>query len=140
MSYSLTILPEKRLALFQFVGEMNVANCRQSFVEYVKHELFRSEYVMLVDTRGVTVAQATFSEIFAAVQSVSSLLRKFDTEALSVVLVRDDVQFGLARVLEQVLDFSSRIRMRVVYTEAEALSCASRPEATLSQWMATEVV
>jgi hypothetical protein len=131
--HQLKILPEKGLAVFTFSGLLTVGEARESFVEYTDHELFCPTYTMLSDARGVTDIEASFLEVFTKLMSLGSRLRKFNSQVLSVVLVGTEVQFGYARMLDQLLDATSVIRLFVVTEEAEALRLAGLTEVSFAQ-------
>jgi hypothetical protein len=121
LPYRLKIVPEKRLA---FSGRLTASEGRAAFVDYTDHELFCPTYFMLSDARGVSGIDAFFPDVFAKIISLGLRLRSFKSPVLSIVLVRTEVQFGYARMLEQVREATSLIRLRVVTEEAEALRLA----------------
>jgi hypothetical protein len=133
LPYRLKIIPEKRLALFTFSGLLTASEGRAAFVEYTDHKLFCPTYSMLSDARGVSGIDASFPDVFAKTVSLGSRLRIFTRPVLSIVLVRTEVQFGYARMLEQVLDAASLIHLHVVTDEAEALRLAGLTEDSFDQ-------
>jgi hypothetical protein len=138
MKSSLRILSKKGVSLFHFSGEMTIADGRQAFVEYVNHEEFDPAYVMITDARGVTSIEATFKGVLSAVFGLAGLIKKFRSGAKSVILVQDPSQFGYARMLEQILDYSSPIRVQIALCEEEALSLADRPEVSFAELLGEE--
>lgn len=109
MHHDITIIPEKRIALFDFQGDMSVSDGRQVFLDYVRWNNFDPKHVMMTDARKVTSVSATFAQVFAAVQTLREQLGNFERGALSIVLVQNSNQFAYARMLEQILDFLSPI-------------------------------
>lgn len=133
MKSTLKIFSKKGVSLFIFSGEMTIVDGRQAFVEYVNHEEFDPAYVMITDARGVTSIEATFKGVLSAVFGLAGLIEKFRSGAKSVILVQDPSQFGYARMLEQILDYSSPIRVQIALSEEEALSLAGRPEVSFAE-------
>jgi hypothetical protein len=136
MPYDLTVLPQARLALFRFHGMVTVAEAKAAFEDYVAHPGFDPRFVMLSDARAVTEIDATFGAIFVNVLGLGGLLRRFSDEALSVVLVEEGMVFGMVRMLEQVLDALSRIKMRIAWTVEEAATLTGRPAEALHALLA----
>jgi len=126
MPYDITLYPDLSLAYFRFFGQLSISGAKQAFLDYVALPGFDPAHVMLSDARDITGIEATFLGILGNIYGLAAPLRKFDRGALSVVLVSDDVSFGMVRMLEQVLDMTSRIKIRAVWSEAEALSLAGR--------------
>jgi hypothetical protein len=133
LPYRLKIIPEKKLAFFAFAGHLTASEGRAAFIEYTDHELFCPTYPMLSDARGVSGIDASFPDVFAKMVSLGSRLRTFKSPVLSIVLVRTEVQFGYARMLEQVLAAMSLIQLHVVTEEAEALRLAGLMEDSFDQ-------
>lgn len=124
MRYTISINEARRVAIFEFSGEMSAKDGKQVFLEYISRPDFDPSFTMITDARQVTAIPSGFLEILSLVRGLRPMLKQFDRGALSIVLVNNDVSYGMARVLEQVLDMFSRIRLRVVETEAEAMDLA----------------
>jgi hypothetical protein len=133
---SLCIYPDRSIAYFRFSGAMNARDGLEAFVEYTQHKDFSPNLMMLTDARGVVVEGCSFREIFLMTVSLSQLLRKFDHGAESVIIVDSDTVYGVGRMLEQVLDFASKIKIRLVLSEAEALRKAGLKDETLEDLLA----
>ncbi len=127
----LTVLPEKSIAHFRFFGEMGVQDGIDAFVEYIQHPDFSPKLTMLTDARGVTVDKSSFKEIFFATVGLAQHLRKFDAGAKSVIIVDSDTVYGVGRLLEQILEFTSKIKVHMVLSEGEALRHLGLPEDSL---------
>ena len=121
MPYSISIDADKRLAVFTFSGQVSTSQAKQAFLDYVAMDGFDPSYVMFSDARRVTHIDAHFFDIFSNVQGLSAPLKRFERGALSVVLVSDQMVFGMSRMLEQILGLFSGIKMRVTDCEAHAL-------------------
>ena len=128
LSYALTIRAEQRVACFRFWDLVTIEEARQAFLEYVALPGFDPGYVMMSDASAVTSVEAGFIGVLLGVQGLAQQLKNFDRGALSVVLVKKDTVFGMVRMLEQVLDFASPIKLRIVWTPAEALLVAGRQD------------
>jgi hypothetical protein len=115
---------------------MSVNDGVNAFVEYTQHSDFSPDLMMLTDARGVSVDGSSFRDIFIATVSLSNLLRNFDEGAESVIIVDSDTVYGVGRMLEQVLDFASRIKVRLVLSEAEALRMTGLNDAELADLIA----
>jgi hypothetical protein len=124
VAHAFTIRSELNLVCFRFHDTVSIADARKAFEDYVTHPGFDPAYVMLTDARRVTNIEANFSGILAEVQALARYLRRFEKGALSVVLVSGNTTFGMVRMLEQILDFTSRIKMRVAWTEQEVFDLA----------------
>lgn len=121
MPYSISIDADKRLGFFTFSGQVSTSQAKQAFLDYVAMDGFDPSYVMFSDARRVTHIDAHFFDIFSNVQGLAAPLKRFERDALSVVLVSDDLVFGMTRMLEQVLELLSGIKMRVTRSETHAL-------------------
>ena len=115
------IQPEHQLATFHFEGKLTVSETADLFLSYVRAPDFDAHHVMVCDARAVTEIEASFLSIFTKVTRLAPELSRFRTP---VVLVADQTVFGYVRMLEQILDMTSVIKMRPVWTEDEALALA----------------
>lgn len=110
---------ERRLAVFMFCGTMTASTGRRAFVDYVASADFDPAHVIFWDIRRAEVV-TDFTGIFGAVQSLSPAFARFPQEVAAVMLVRGALQFGMARMLQQIVEFAAPIRIEIVETEAEA--------------------
>lgn len=133
LAHSFRIYPEKRVAIFKFWDEVSTASAKQAFVQYTSHEDFDPSYVMLTDAREVSRIDATFLGILHGVEGLRDVLAKFDRGTISVVLVKDSTQFGYVRMLEQVLDFLSPIRIRIAFQDDDLRALSQRPDLSIAQ-------
>lgn len=127
----LSVLPEKSIAYFRFSGEMGVQDGVDAFVDYIQHPDFSPKLTMLTDARGVTVEKSSFKEILFATVGLTQHLRMFDAGAKSVIIVDSDTVYGVGRLLEQILEFTSKIKVHMVLSEGEALRHLGLPENSL---------
>ncbi len=118
--HDLKFVKEKNLFVLQFLGPMSVGDGKRAFLEIVRHPEFNPDVWMFTDTRGVTEARFDFTGIFTGVQGVLSDMRKFSPQARSVILVAGETHFGLARMLEQIVDALAHLQIRVTATPEEA--------------------
>ncbi|WP_417208380.1 hypothetical protein [Antarctobacter sp.] len=109
-------------------GVIDVPDAIGAFREYVEHPHFDPAFVMLTDTRQVSDVDARFRAIVGGVHRSLTLIRSFRQEARSVIYAPQDVAFGMARVLQQVVEPLSHLRFEILRGEAEALSRAGQPE------------
>jgi hypothetical protein len=136
--YDLSFHPDHNLFLLRFSGRMTIAEGKAAFLDIMRHDGFHPDVRMLTDTRAVTEAVVDFAGIFAAVHSVLGLMSRFGPGARSVILVGNDTHFGMARMLEQVVDALARLQMRVVSSVAEGAAQVGLSEATLEQILDAE--
>ena len=136
MTCRFTIHATLRLGCFRFSDRISISDARQVFVDYVAHADFNAGYAMVTDARTVTAIDASFVGILTNVQGLLVPLRQFEKGAVSVILVAGQTTYGMARMLEQVLDYTSKIKVRIASTEAEALTLAGQPDAEFASLFA----
>lgn len=135
MSYSIRIHPDRRIAVSRFSGHLNVRIGQQAFLDYVQMPGFDPHFTMLTDARCVVEVEATFREIVHGVVHAMRKLRLFDQPVSSVILVGSEKQYVVARLLDQVLERASKIRIHIAREEGEALAlagCADTPFSELA--------
>jgi hypothetical protein len=118
--YVMTIRTDQRLVHFRFRDQLTVSEFRRAFLDFVESPQFDPAFLMLTDTREVDELIADFKSMFNAVQGLSRAFARFDREAKCVLLVKGDMHFGMARMLEQIVEVFSPIRIRAVQSVAEA--------------------
>ena len=129
MPISYSIHPDRGLAHFRMTGTIDVAQTLGSFADYVRNPLFDPSYVMLTDAQDVGAVDADFLGIVGGVQRAMPFLRSFPDEASSIIYAPRDLIFGMARIMQQVVEPVSRLRFQILRDEAEALALAGQPEA-----------
>lgn len=117
-------------------GLVSVKEAKQCFLDYVAHPDFDPTYVMLTDARGVDEIDASYRDILLNVMGLIKPLRHFKDKALSVILVENDMAYGMAHMLQQVLDSVSPIRVQTVEDEVSALALIDRPEKDFTTFLA----
>lgn len=133
MSYEIQIRPDLNIAFFKFEGRVTTREATQSFLDYVARPDFSPQLIMLSDAREVTHVDSQFLEIFSHIQGLSTPLKQFENGTTSVVLVSNELVYGMIRMLEQVLDIFSAITIKVTKEEAKALRLCGRHETRLSE-------
>lgn len=126
MDHHFRIQPDRGLATFHFHGKLTVSEGADLFLAYVRDPVFDPRHAMICDARGVTQIEASFLSIFTRVARLAPQLAAFREPVVSAVLVNSDTVFGYVRMLEQILDMTTVIKMRPVWTEAEALALAGQ--------------
>lgn len=120
MPTSFSIYPSLRLSVFRMEGTITVAEGKRCFVSYTDHPDFDASYTMVTDARAVTEVEASFQEILFGASSILQQILRVDPGTAAIVIVQKESVFAMARMLEQVVSFLSRIQMRVVTSLADA--------------------
>jgi len=115
---------------------MTAEDGRQAFLTLVDHPEFDLTIPILVDVRQVTEITADFTGVFAVVQALKARMASFDRGTRFVVLTGGGVSFGMARMLQQVVDVITQLRMTVLATGAEACMVLDLAEAELEDLVA----
>jgi hypothetical protein len=136
MTHVFRIQSNRQVASFQFNGKMTVSDGADIFLAYVRAQGFNSLHPMLCDARGVTEIDASFLSIFTRVARLAPELRSFREPVNSAVLVNSDTVFGYVRMVEQILDMTTKIRMHAVWTEDEALDLVGHKGADFATFFA----
>ncbi|MGB4828672.1 MAG: hypothetical protein WBP18_15640 [Paracoccaceae bacterium] len=118
--YCLTLSSDPRIFILQFRDRMTVSEARQGFVDIVAHPEFDPAIPIFAVLRGVTELVADFPGIFGAVQAVRKQIKRFGPGSKCVILAGNEVHYGVARMLEQIVDAMSQLRIRVVARADEA--------------------
>lgn len=135
--HDLSFIKESNLFVLRFHGTLTTAEGKAAFLEVVRHAEFNDAARLIMDTRGVTEARLDFAGLFAGVQSVLREIGRFGPSALGVVLVRGETHFGLARMLEQVVEALAHRHIRVVTSVEDAAAQLDMPPALLDGILAT---
>jgi len=128
MPISYSIHPDRGLVHFRMSGTIDVPQTLASFSGYVRNPLFDPSYVMLTDAQDVGAVDADFLGIVGGVQRAMTFLRSFPDEASSIIYAPRDLTFGMARILQQVVEPVSTLRFKILRDEGEALALAGQPE------------
>ncbi|CUH77099.1 hypothetical protein [Tropicibacter naphthalenivorans] len=128
MPIEVSIHPGRSLGYFKFRGDTDVAEGVRAFLEYVDHPLFDPTFTMLSNTAHLGEVKAGFRGILMGIQRLAPQYKRFRFAADSVIYARDDVAFGTARMLQQMLEPISQFRFHIQRTEQEALGRAGQPE------------
>lgn len=128
MGFELSVHPERKLAFFRMLGHVPLQDCIDIFVDYVNHPLFDPAHVMLTDTRHLQGVDADFRRILWALERTRPLFGRFPKGTLSVIHAPRDVNFGLARILQQVAEPFTPFRFEIERDEEMALALAGQPE------------
>ena len=129
--YSVKIHPEFRLVHFRFCGPLSVSLFRRAFLDFVESPQFDPTFLMLTDVRDVSEIDADFVSIFSAVQGMSRVFSLFGEDVLCVLLARKDLHFGMSRMLAQILELYSPIRIWSVRSQDEACESSGLDPAVL---------
>ncbi|MAM61879.1 hypothetical protein [Maritimibacter sp. UBA3975] len=135
MSYAIKIVPERRTAFFRFSGEVDAREARQAFLDYIRSPGFDPTHTMVTDARDVTEMRIRFGEVVAGVIGLMRALTVFKEPVRSIILVSDADSYVRVRLLDQVLETASNIRVEVVRDEGEALTKAGHAGESLATLM-----
>ncbi len=124
MPYRFLLHREQKVACFRFERALSLGAARQTFVDYVRAPGLGPSHVLLTDARSVTDVNASIVGNVTSLQGLAADLRHFDKGGHSVILVNNRTTFGMVRMLERVLDFMNRVKIRLAWTAEEALALA----------------
>ena len=133
MPIDISIHPVRELAYCRVAGGIDAQECIDSLAAYVAHPQFDPRFNFLTVTKGVQHVDGTFRSIVMAVQRSMPLIRHFTQDSLWVIHAPNDVTFGMARIVQQVVEPFSRAQLEVLRDPSEALSCAGQPETRFCQ-------
>lgn len=128
MPVEVSVHPARGLALFEMHGVMTVPDAIGGMRSFVEHPLFDPVLVMLTDARHVDDVVADFLGIVGGAHRSLALFRNFRQEAHNVIYAPQDVAFGMARVMQQVVEPLSHLQFHILRDEAEALAKAGQAE------------
>lgn len=109
-------------------GDISVPECVDVFDAYVNHPLFDPGYIFLTETRTLKRVDANFRSMMMAIQRSMPLIRRFPGRTLAVIHAPQDQNFGMSRMLQQLVEPVSRFRLMIQREETAALACARQPE------------
>ena len=118
--HTLTLTADRRLFVLVMKGTVAVNEGRQAFLSILDHPGFEPMIPILVDIREIEEIVADFKGVFMAVQVLKSRMASLNRKSLFLVLAGDGASFGMARMLQQVVEVITELRMKVVATPAEA--------------------
>jgi hypothetical protein len=127
-----SIHPDRGLAYFRLRGPIPVKECVDTFLAYADDPLFDPGHVFLTESRSRAHIDTNFVGIVTAVQRTMLFIRSFPIETLSVIHAPVDRSFGLARILQQVMEPVSNFHFHITRLEADALAHARQPETSFS--------
>ena len=113
-------------------GDASVQECVDTFAAYVHHPQFHTGLVLLTETRDLIRVETGFRGVVSAVQRSMPLLRRFPKGSRSVIHAPGDLNFGLARMLQQVVAPISPLSVEIHRDAAAALACAGQPETSFA--------
>lgn len=128
MAIDFHISRPRGIAFFRMNGSLTVRECTEIFVDYNNHRDFDPGLTFLTDSTGLVRIDADFAQIIQAVHRSMYLLRRFRTETRAIIFAPQDRNFGIARMLQQVVEPVSRFRFEITRDEDEALTLARQPE------------
>ena len=134
--FTLTLTTGRRLFVLSIRDRMTTEDGRQALLALLDHPEFEPTIQVLVDIRQVTEIAADFKSIFAVVQVLKTRMGRFDRGTRFVVMTGEGASFGMARMLQQVVDVITQLRMTVVATGAEACKVLDLTEEDLEDLVA----
>lgn len=118
--HRLTYLADRNLLLLGLTGPLGVRDGKAAFLDLFLHPGCGPDVQILTDARGVTETSLDFAGMLLAAQSLLPQIGRLGPEALCVILVANETHFGMARMLEQIVEALTQRRIRVVDSVAEA--------------------
>ena len=128
MAIELSVHPDRALSYFRFSGSVTVQDCARIYRTYVRHPLFDKQFMMLSNTTRLDGIDATFLGIVVAAERLTATFPLFISEARSVIHAANDVTFGMARMMQQIVEPVSRFRFDIHRSEKDALLAAGQRE------------
>ncbi|MGP6085993.1 hypothetical protein [Antarctobacter jejuensis] len=128
MPIDFQIFPERGIVFFRMVGTVDTTNSVDAFLAYTDHPDFDPSFVFLTDTTHLSHMKSDFVRIVGAVQRTMRLFSRFKKGSLCIIHAPGDVNFGMARILQQVLEPVSSFQVKVTRSDKDALTLAGQPE------------
>lgn len=132
MTFAYSIHDERNLAYFRMPANIGVTGCADMLRRYVEDPRFDPGRRMLTDATEVTEIDASFLGIIVAVERLAPLIGRFSKKADSVLLVASGHSFGMARMMQQVVEPVSALRFHITHDVADALHLAGQTDTDLT--------
>ena len=133
MNVEMAINPRLRLAHFRLTGVLHTHESEDALRLYTRTPGFDPAFTLLTDARGLDGVESSFAEILGAAWRLRPVLRLFDRPVTSVILVGSDVGFGMARVMQQVIEPVSRFDFVITRDPVEAMRGAGLSDMPLTR-------
>jgi hypothetical protein len=118
--HRLTFLADRNLLVLGLTGPLDVRDGKAAFLDLFLHPGCGTDVHILTDARDVTDTSLDFAGMLLAAQGLLPQIGRLGSEALCVILVGNETHFGMARMLEQIVEALAQRRIRVVGSVAEA--------------------
>lgn len=122
------IMPERGLAYFRMSGKLFTAECVTAFMDYTKDPMFNPNLTMLTNAEGLRGLNTNFVEVVRAAGEIREAMGLFKTPVPSVLYCTSNAAFGMARVMQQVVEPMSKFQFKITKDPAEALRAAGQAE------------
>ncbi|KPP83735.1 MAG: hypothetical protein HLUCCA08_08010 [Rhodobacteraceae bacterium HLUCCA08] len=114
--------------LCRFFGAVSTTEFTRAFTNYTEHPGFRPDAAILTDGRQAGALPISYREVAAQVARTMPALSRLSPEARIILLAERDDQFGMARMLQQVLHAVTSVAVIVTRSEPDALTRAGCPD------------
>ncbi|MBS0124412.1 hypothetical protein [Thetidibacter halocola] len=128
----MAICKDRRLVHFRLCGVLHTIESERALIRYTQDPAFDPTYTFLTDARGLTEINSGFLEIIGAAHRLRHVLALFDRPVNSVLICPSDLSFGMARIMQQVIEPLTHFTFHIARTETQALKAAGIHDTTLA--------
>jgi 2-hydroxy-3-keto-5-methylthiopentenyl-1-phosphate phosphatase len=109
-----SVHPDLKLGILLLKGHVTVPEVKQGYLDLIRHPQLSPDMKMFADARGVTEVTADFLSMLSATYSVKRDLDRLSRESRCVMLVASEMNFGIARMFQQVVGSVSWVNIHIV--------------------------
>lgn len=131
MPYDYRILPEEQVVVVRFYGTFTASAGIEWTRDYFADPDFCPEQRHLVDWEHVSTFDADYASVSALVRNSQPGYSVVPKGLLCVMHAPQDLNFGMARMYQQVADTVLPLQIEVTRSETEAVERAGIPDKTL---------
>ncbi|WP_425070886.1 hypothetical protein [Sagittula sp. S175] len=133
MPITLAVHNDHALAYFRMTGITTVTEAANSLRAWVSHPSFNPDFTMLVNMGSAEKVEATFLGTVFAAERLTTALRAFRPRGHCILYAPDDIAFGTARMVQQIVEPMSSICFDLHRTERKSLAVAGLSFTSFSQ-------
>ncbi|MFW2545169.1 hypothetical protein ACN2XU_21280 [Primorskyibacter sp. 2E107] len=132
MAFQLRIVPEQRCIVYRIGADYRTDDCLAAWKSMGDQPGYAPDFNIVTDLRDVRSFEADYQQLTQLAPNLAHVHKQMPASVNHVILTERDVQFGVARMYQQVVENTVKFNVYATRELCCAATIVSVPEDTLS--------
>ncbi|WGW03021.1 hypothetical protein [Tropicibacter oceani] len=136
MAFDYQIFPDERCIAFRMHGVYSIEDCRTATRSAMADPAFSPDFAQITDLTGITRFDADYAQVSTLASFIADSAVDIEPGTLFVILATRDINYGMARMFQQLIEGRTPFSVSLVRSRTEAARVLALSTQTVDRMLA----